>query len=638
MDGEITGSRRAGDAAGSAPRPKETKPAGPDPSDELIGYFFPEFEIWRPILARLRIAPGMVLKLASRATANGTDFQSELLASDLVSERDLFATIADEFAVGFLEEIDPDRLIMKPEDRALFLRSRSKHLHAWVMGRNGVTHPVIAPSGMRLTELGKLLRSNRLKPILYLTSPSALRRAILARASMALVKKARNGLHERFPALSAKDVISPWQAAMLAVLLVTVPLSLVVATWEALLALHVLSSLFFLACVGLRFAAATAQPASTPSGLERIPADTLPFYSVLVALHRESEVVSQLVGALERLEWPRSKLEIKLVCEADDFETLAALSALRLPHHVEVVRVPPSLPRTKPKALDYALPLVKGDFVVLYDAEDRPHRLQLREAWHRFASAGDELACLQAPLQISNGGQGVIPLLFAFEYTALFRGLLPWLSGRRTPLPLGGTSNHFRVVALEAVGGWDPYNVTEDADLGLRLARFGYRCETISLPTLEDAPVAWSVWLPQRTRWFKGWLQTWLVHMRDPVALHRDLGVRSFCIAQILYAGLALSVLIHPLLIVAAIYLTGLLLLAEPVSGWPVLLLTMDALNIVCGYLSFLLLGWHSLGKRDRRGFWRILLFTPPYWMMMSWAAWRAVWQLWRRPHHCGLM
>ncbi|PSJ54867.1 glycosyltransferase family 2 protein [Kumtagia ephedrae] len=193
---------------------------------------------------------------------------------------------------------------------------------------------------------------------------------------------------------------------------------------------------------------------------------------------------------------------------------------------------------------------------------------------------------------------------------------------------------HFRVAALEAVGGWDPYNVTEDADLGLRLARFGYRCETISLPTLEDAPVAWSVWLPQRTRWFKGWLQTWLVHMRDPVALHRDLGVRSFCIAQILYAGLALSVLIHPLLIVAAIYLTGLLLLAEPVSGWPVLLLTMDALNIVCGYLSFLLLGWHSLGKRDRRGFWRILLFTPPYWMMMSWAAWRAVWQLWRRPHH----
>jgi cellulose synthase/poly-beta-1,6-N-acetylglucosamine synthase-like glycosyltransferase len=244
----------------------------------------------------------------------------------------------------------------------------------------------------------------------------------------------------------------------------------------------------------------------SPPRLESIPADTLPFYSVLVALHREATVVPQLVEALRRIDWPKSKLEVKLVCEADDRQTLDAIAAKRLPPHFEVVHVPPSLPRTKPKALNFAVPLIKGDFVVLYDAEDRPHPLQLREAWLRFKHGAKTLACVQAPLEISNGTKGVIPLLFAFEYAALFRGLLPWLSGRRMILPLGGTSNHFRVSALKAVGCWDPHNVTEDADLGMRLVRFGYSSETISLPTLEDAPEAWSIWLPQRTRWFKGWM------------------------------------------------------------------------------------------------------------------------------------
>ena len=186
--------------------------------------------------------------------------------------------------------------------------------------------------------------------------------------------------------------------------------------------------------------------------------------------------------------------------------------------------MPPGPPRTKPKALNYALQLIRGDYVVLYDAEDRPHPLQLLEAWRRFETGDEWLACVQAPLQISNGTRGIIPLMFAFEYSALFRGLLPWLSGHRALLPLGGTSNHFRKNALDEIGGWDPYNVTEDADIGLRLARFGYHTGTISLPTWEDAPEALSIWLPQRTRWFKGWLQSWLVHMRSPKALLRDVG------------------------------------------------------------------------------------------------------------------
>lgn len=618
-----------GPPAHGSPRPETER------SDDRLRFFFSEFDIWRPILERLQIPPGVVFTLAGQATVNGTDFQSELLASDLVSETDLFAAIASEFGVGFLEEIDPDRLVMKPQDQAMFLSTRSKHLHAWTMGRDGLIHPVIVPCGMSLAALKEMLRRNRgLVPVLRMTTPGALRRAILARASDSLVEQARSSLHERFSGYSAKNTVTAWQSTMVGAILVLLPLALFWAPWELLLVLHVLSSIFFLACIGLRFAAATVVPASPPPGLDRIPADTLPFYSVLVALHREVDVIPQLLEALGRLDWPKSKLEIKLVCEADDRQTLDAIEACRRSYNVEVLHVPPGLPRTKPKALNYAIPLIKGQFVVLYDAEDRPHPLQLREAWHRFRQGEDSLACVQAPLEISNAKKGFIPLLFAFEYIALFRGLLPWLSGRRVPLPLGGTSNHFRLSALQAVGCWDPYNVTEDADLGLRLARFAYRSETISLPTLEDAPETWSVWLPQRTRWFKGWLQTWLVHMRDPLVLLRDLGPRSFLIAQILYAGLALSALIHPALLAAAVYLTLYIVLFEPESGWPVLLLTVDILNVVCGYLSFLLLGWHSLRRRERSGFWRTALFTPPYWMMMSIAAWRSLVDLWRRPHH----
>ena len=166
-------------------------------------------------------------------------------------------------------------------------------------------------------------------------------------------------------------------------------------------------------------------------------------------------MLPQLLAALGRLQWPRSRLEIKLVCEADDIDTLEALKALPLEPCMEVVLVPPGLPRTKPKALSYALPLCSGEIVTLYDAEDRPDPLQLIEAWQRFSQEGPELACLQAPLVITNGEVGAVPLMFAFEYAGLFRGLLPWLGRRRLMLPLGGTSNHFRRAVLDEVGGWD---------------------------------------------------------------------------------------------------------------------------------------------------------------------------------------
>jgi cellulose synthase/poly-beta-1,6-N-acetylglucosamine synthase-like glycosyltransferase len=364
------------------------------------------------------------------------------------------------------------------------------------------------------------------------------------------------------------------------------------------------------------------------------PPSDAPLFSVLVALYREADMVPNLIKAMDRLVWPRDRLEIKLVCEADDAETLAAIEARKLPEYIEVIEVPPGLPRTKPKALAYALPLTGGAFVALYDAEDEPDPMQLAEAWQRFRASGPDLAVVQAPLEISNRRDGAIARMFAFEYAGLFRGLLPWLSKRRLMLPLGGTSNHFRRAALDKVGGWDPFNVTEDADLGIRLARFGYRAETISRPTREAAPNRISVWLPQRTRWFKGWAQTWLVHMRNPARLMTDLGPGSFAVAQVLFAGMLASAMLHPLLLATFLFLVVRLLLSEPVGTLGSALLLLDVVNVACGYLSFLLLGWQTLKRDERQGFWKVVLLTPPYWVMLSFAGWRAAWQLWRRPHY----
>jgi hypothetical protein len=477
------------------------------PEDFLANLLSPQIAVWLPILRRLRISLLDTLRLDVAVRANGTDFHAELLASNLVEERSLFREIAREFDIEFVERIDPAKLMTSDEDCARLLRSRGRYMRGTMIAPDGRARSIFVPCGLPLTDLRRVLkRSSAFRKIICMTSPGVLRSAAHAKLQRRLVVEARDHLNDRFPIYSARTVMTAWQGVMIGAGAVLLSAAMLFATSATFVAAHIFFSLFFLGCVALRIAASSSSPPATPPDLDQTAASELPFYSVLVALHHESEVVPQLVAALDRIRWPRSKLEIKLLCEADDRTTLAAIARVALPRHFEVIEVPPGLPRTKPKALSYGLQTIKGDYVVLYDAEDRPHSLQLLEAWRRFVDEGGDLACVQAPLHITNGENGLIPLLFAFEYSALFRGLLPWLSGRRAVLPLGGTSNHFRVDALEEVGGWDPYNVTEDADLGLRLVRFGYRTATISLPTLEDAPEAFSVWLPQRTRWFKGWL------------------------------------------------------------------------------------------------------------------------------------
>lgn len=231
----------------------------------------------------------------------------------------------------------------------------------------------------------------------------------------------------------------------------------------------------------------------------------LPRYTVLVALHDEAEVMEQLVGRLARIDYPADRLQGLLVLEAHDHPTIAAALAAQRPLWLEVFVAPPGWPQTKPRALNCALPHVTGDLLTVYDAEDEPDPLQLREAAARFANDRTGcLACLQAPLRIRRGqsGSDASPFLdrqFAAEYASLFETVLPGMARLGLPFPLGGTSNHFRVDVLREIGGWDAFNVTEDADLGFRLWTGGWRLGVISRPTWETPPGQISDWLPQRT-------------------------------------------------------------------------------------------------------------------------------------------
>lgn len=239
-------------------------------------------------------------------------------------------------------------------------------------------------------------------------------------------------------------------------------------------------------------------------------------------------------------------MDIKFVLEADDRETRRALDQLELGPSFEIVTAPAFGPRTKPKALNVALPLARGVYTAVYDAEDAPEPDQLRRAAAAFMANGETLACLQASLTIDNTSDNWLARMFTANYAGQFDVLLPGLSALGMPFPLGGSSNHFRTSALRTSGGWDPYNVTEDADLGIRLHRLGYRAATLPSATYEEAPARLVPWLRQRTRWYKGWMQTWRVHMRRPVRLVRELGIGGAAAFQLVLACNILAALVHP--------------------------------------------------------------------------------------------
>ncbi len=366
----------------------------------------------------------------------------------------------------------------------------------------------------------------------------------------------------------------------------------------------------------------------------RLPEAALPDYTLLVPLYREDRVLPHLIKRLDSLAYPAPRKQVLLLVEADDWETRANLAILHLPPGFLIFTVPPGAPRTKPRALNAALPFARGALITVYDAEDAPEEGQLRLAAETFASAPSTTGCLQARLAIANQADSWVTRRFAQDYLALFDCIKRGFALAGWPVALGGSSNHFRTETLRAVGGWDAANVTEDADLGYRLALLGLSVGDLPSTTWEEAPIHFTIWRNQRIRWIKGWYQTMLVHGRHWRLYSARLDRLAFI------AGLSVPIA----LITAALFmplfglLAGFRLLAPlPFGGnspWQVALDTNLIFLLVLGAIAEMV---PMVIPHQRRGWLKRLpwlLLLPITYLKISLAAWAALIELWSRPHH----
>jgi cellulose synthase/poly-beta-1,6-N-acetylglucosamine synthase-like glycosyltransferase len=464
--------------------------------------------------------------------------------------------------------------------------------------------------------------------------------ALQAAFADALSHRAVHELSELNPELSAKQVFTLGQVifgyALLTVLLVGVALSPI----AALIGLNVMMSVFYLGNVifkGLLVFVGGARSVEKDD-LIAIEAralldDELPVFTVLVPMYKEPAMLPMLAQALRDLDYPLGKLDIKLVLEAGDVETIEAASKLGLEGVFEVIRVPPSHPQTKPKACNFALQFARGEFLVIYDAEDRPEPDQLRKVVATFRRSPANIACLQCRLSYFNSNENWLTRMFTLDYGLWFDQMLPGLERLNIPIPLGGTSNHFKIEVLRELHAWDPFNVTEDADLGMRLTQKGYRIGVVDSTTFEEASCHAGNWIRQRSRWMKGYMQTFLVHTRRPLHLMRRIGPLAFFGFLFFVGGTVISGLLNP---VFWLFYVGWLIAAfsgfEAIFPEPLLFLSLFNLLAGNGALVFL-----NMLAPIRRGWLDLIPYSLTsfgYWLMISIAAYKGLWQLLRNPFY----
>jgi cellulose synthase/poly-beta-1,6-N-acetylglucosamine synthase-like glycosyltransferase len=580
------------------------------------------------------LAPQLLRAAEARARELGIGADQVLILWGVIDEEAYLQRLAFHTGIATEDFSEVGRVDSLPHDQVL----QAAKFALIRLRRDGRPSWTLAPRHLAARTLCRLVaRYPDLIERLRLASSARLHQFLLHQTGDVLGHAAADGLRRRFPNMSAApaQIEGPrWRRHLRCLkapcgiaALILLPPILALDACSAVLAL------WFLAFIGLRLWGSFVPRLPQPK-LRRLPDHQLPVYTVIAALYREAKSVGPLMQAIDAFDYPREKLQVILALEPDDLATRAAIARLGPMPHVQVLIAPDRSPRTKPKALNCALPFARGSFTAVFDAEDRPDPGQLRAALDAFRCHDADVACAQASLCIHNNMDSWLSRTFAAEYAGQFDVFLPGLAAMRMPLPLGGSSNHFRTAVLREVGGWDAWNVTEDADLGFRLARFGYRSVTFDSTTDEEAPIRFKAWLGQRSRWMKGWMQTWGVHMREPRRLWRQAGPRGFLTLNIIIGGNVLTALTYPILVVEfAAYLVTAAAGITPGGFFAGSLAPLHVATVAAGFVSTVVVGLMGLARRNRlRSGW-VLALTPFYWGCLSIAAWRALWQLWRDPY-----
>jgi cellulose synthase/poly-beta-1,6-N-acetylglucosamine synthase-like glycosyltransferase len=599
------------------------------------------------LLGQLLVERGLIsLFDLTRALAaqerTGDRLGSILMSLGMVKRQQLYRVLADLWGHSFVDLIKntPDAALVRRFDYATLseLRFVPRTLHTLSDGTPWLEVATSDQPSEAVTRRCQRLLGSDVHIAFSVTTDWDIGRSLADVFRDELVLTATMGLYNRNPEESAYRTFRKWQieAAVLGVLLLIIGLVLVTVETLVVLSAFVnfafLGSIVFKVVTSLAGAEGEHAQAVSERDLAQLDERDLPFYTILVPVFREANVVPALVENLRRLDYPASKLEIFLLIEEVDEETLEAARAAHPPESVTLMIVPDGVPRTKPRACNVGLMFARGEYLVIYDAEDRPEPDQLKKAVVAFRRGGDKLVCIQAALNYFNASENFLTRMFTLEYSFWFDYMLPGLERLKLPIPLGGTSSHFRTDALRKLGGWDPFNVTEDADLGIRASAEGYQVGVVNSTTYEEANNEVGNWIRQRSRWIKGYMQTTLVYLRNPVRLTRSVGVRSALAFALLIGGTPLTFL--------ALLPMWLMFVAWLVIGFPLdtlyppWVLYVGLFNLILGNGLMIAVNMLGVGKRHNYGLITYALANPLYWTLHSIAAYKALWQLITKPSY----
>ncbi|AOV17455.1 glycosyl transferase [Acidihalobacter aeolianus] len=568
-------------------------------------------------------------------TQSGERLGEILLALSLVKREDLYQALSTLWGMPYLRLDDEACATTSawPLDEAVSFR-------AVVLGESDGRLRV-ATAELPGPELAAALAAHYpdVEPAYWVTTHWDIDRYLRRCYRQIILERSVYGLYTQHQEVSAYTVLTVSQYVAMAVLIVGGFLALVQHPTATLIGLNVLVTLFFFVNVvfkfGLGMAGAFAENDIdiTDEQVAELQDDELPFYTVLVPVYREAGIVNRVMEHVAALDYPSAKLEILILIEEDDDETWDAALLGRPPDFVHLVRIPHALPKTKPKACNVGLSFARGEYLVIYDAEDIPDPDQLKKVLVAFREGPENLVCVQAALNYFNADENWLTRMFTLEYSYWFDYMLPGLQKLRLPIPLGGTSNHFRVDRLRELAGWDPFNVTEDADLGIRATALGYRVGIVNSTTMEEANNHIPNWIRQRSRWIKGYMQTALVHGRHPLRLLRSVGLKQALGFALLIGGTPVAFLAYlPTVVLYFIWLaTDTHALDAYFPSW---VLYVGLFNLLVGNAFGIYLSMLAVFKRRLYGLLIFSLTNPFYWLLHSVAAYKGLWQLMTRPFY----
>ena len=583
------------------------------------------------LTARGLISPRQLRHALRIQQRDGTRLGDILISEGMLGYYGLYKAVAESYGLPFINLLNepPDATLLNAADAQAYLQLR---LIPW---RREADTVVVAASEVTLDTMIYIREWFGERTRIVITSPFDIKHVVEQHFSTLIEEESRLSLRNNLPDASAYRTLSTpqkhWLVALCILLLAGAlfnPLGLLITSLFFCHATYAITMLFkhFVFVTGSRNA---TQPQNDDIGLK-----DLPIYTILIPMYKEAASLPGMLKSMHGMDYPASKLDIKLVLEADDTETLDKAYEPKPRYKFDIIRVPAGEPRTKPKACNYALRFARGEFITIFDADDRPEPTQLKKAVYAFRTLPPDVVCLQARLNYYNANDNLLTRFFALEYSMLFNVILGGLQRLGIPIPLGGTSNHIALERLQLLGEWDPYNVTEDADLGTRLSARGFRTAMIDSYTMEEAPNEYRAWIRQRSRWIKGYMQTWLVHMRHPVTLWNTLGWKSFIGFQCCIGLSTFTFLTAPILWVVALLWLGHVSILDH-TPFPKALIWLTLANLAFNIVSH----WYYTGLcvwryHTHRGPMALAaLAFPLYLVMHSIASYKALGQLIVKPH-----